>query len=324
VKYCPECGSKLPLGVERYCPNCGTNLQEKKEPNLVTMIETRGDIMGTGFSGNRNISGKDISYSIRGNVLTINLEELPNDILEKLNRITKMPIQIDTTQRSSNDVEDTRNTNTAQSIELAKQQISEFLNQLREINAEKGTQIEQINAGEVEISTNELLLKEIILKANEYSYKKEYEKAIGMYEQVTNLDPNNFEVWFNKGLAYIALNKHDDAILCFDKYLDKYPNDAMGLNNKAYALAHVNRSEEALPIIKRSLKINPHSGYAFDTIGFIYFKLGKYEKALSFYEKAIKMESNHVRWHHKALALDKLGRRTEAIESYNMAKKLKE
>jgi tetratricopeptide (TPR) repeat protein len=324
-----KCHSKLPSGVERYCPQCGTRLQEKKDlasedkPNVVTMSDTVGDI-GTGITGNSSILGKDLSYSIEGNVVTIRLSKLSPDILEEMERILTMPIQIDTTQNKSKDVGDAKNANTARSIELVKQQISKFLNQLKEIDAEKGTQIRQINAGELEISTNELVLKDIILKANEYYYNEQYADAVSMYDQATKLDPNNFDIWFNKGYACMQLECYANAIFCFDKYLEKYPNNAMALNNKAYALAEIDRSEEALPIIERSLKINPHSGHALDTIGFILLKLGKYEDALGFFEKAIKKESNHIRWYHKALALEKLGRHSEASGCREMADRLKE
>ena len=26
MKFCPECGSQLPLGPAKFCPNCGKNL----------------------------------------------------------------------------------------------------------------------------------------------------------------------------------------------------------------------------------------------------------------------------------------------------------
>jgi tetratricopeptide (TPR) repeat protein len=56
----------------------------------------------------------------------------------------------------------------------------------------------------MQISKNELSLKEIILKGNEHYYNKEYKEAMECYDKALGIDPNDASAWYNKGLA---LNK---------------------------------------------------------------------------------------------------------------------
>ena len=55
--------------------------------------------------------------------------------------------------------------------------------------------------GDLQISKEELLLKEYILKGNEFYYKKKYEKSIECYDKALEIDPKNATAWNNKGLA---------------------------------------------------------------------------------------------------------------------------
>src|SRR5215831_9277810 len=65
-----------------------------------------------------------------------------------------------------------------------KQQTGQVLEQINMLEKGKDTEIQEINVGEMQISKNELLLKELILKGNEYYYKKDYEKAVACFNKV--------------------------------------------------------------------------------------------------------------------------------------------
>jgi tetratricopeptide (TPR) repeat protein len=56
------------------------------------------------------------------------------------------------------------------------------------------------------------LLKELILKGNEHSYKKEYQKASEWYEKALEIDTKYVEALSNKGLALYNLGKYEAAI----------------------------------------------------------------------------------------------------------------
>jgi tetratricopeptide (TPR) repeat protein len=88
----------------------------------------------------------------------------------------------------------------------------------------------------MQISKNELSLKEIILKGNEHSYNKEYRQAIEYYDKALKIDPKYALALNNKGLALDKLGKYNEAIQSYDKALEIDPKYALALNNKGLAL----------------------------------------------------------------------------------------
>ncbi len=83
----------------------------------------------------------------------------------------------------------------------AKQQITTVLSEVNSIEKNTGTQIQEIKAGDLQISRNELTLKEYLLKGNEHYYKEEYTDAIEWYDKALKIDPDEVSVLNNKGLA---------------------------------------------------------------------------------------------------------------------------
>jgi tetratricopeptide (TPR) repeat protein len=101
----------------------------------------------------------------------------------------------------------------------------------------------------VQISKNELSLKELILKGNEHYYNKEYNEAIECYDKALEIDPKDADTLNNKGNALDNLGKHKEAIECYDKALEIDPKHAIVLNNKGNALGigtYSNTTKQAL------------------------------------------------------------------------------
>lgn len=117
-----------------------------------------------------------------------------------------------------------------------KKQTAQVLEEINKIEKKEGTEIQEINVGEVQISKNELLIKEHNLKGNEFYYKKEYEKSIEYYDKALEIDPYYTDAWNNKGLALNNLGKYNEAIEYYDKALEIGPNYALARNNKDDAL----------------------------------------------------------------------------------------
>ena len=70
MKYCHSCGCKLSSDTEKFCPECGQNLtQEKTEANGIDITDTKGDVIGVGIKGTGHIIGKEIGYTVQGNVI---------------------------------------------------------------------------------------------------------------------------------------------------------------------------------------------------------------------------------------------------------------
>ena len=89
----------------------------------------------------------------------------------------------------------------------AYQQIQIILNEATKIEKKTGIEIKEINVGDMQISKIELILKEIILNANEHYYKNEHVDAIKHYDRALEIEPKYVEAWNNKRLAMTRLER---------------------------------------------------------------------------------------------------------------------
>ena len=136
------------------------------------------------------------------------------------------------------------------------QQIKNVL-EVNKIQEKTGTQIKEIKAGDLQISRNDLSLKEIILKGNEHYYKNEYNEAIECYDKAIKIEPSNFDLWFNKGYALIQLEKYEETIECYDKAIKIEPNDALAWDTKGIALVNLGKNNEAIECYDKAIEIDP-------------------------------------------------------------------
>ena len=170
-------------------------------------------------------------------------------------------------------------------VTSTKQQISQILEEVNRIGKEKGTEIEEIKAGEIQISTNELALKEIILKGNEHYYKGEYLGALRVYEKAIQIDANHAGAWNNKGIALDELAKYNEAVECYDKAIQIDPNYAIAWSNKGSALYSLRKRNEAVEAFDKAIEINPNNAQAWNNKawnnkGNVLGNLGKYNEAI--------------------------------------------
>jgi tetratricopeptide (TPR) repeat protein len=260
MTFCHQCGFQLTLGTERFCPDCGIDLRQKaavvggeddNTNHLIKINDTKRDVFGIGGSGFGNITGKEIAYNIQGNV--IYLINPSKEAIEGLKNIIEVPTKLNTNLDYKNTAE-VKETHTG--LISTKQQVSQVLGEVRRINDEKSRDIQEIKAGDVKTSKNELLLKELLLRGNENYYLEKYEEAIRSYDKAIEIDSNNFEVWFNKGYSLGKLSRYGEALLCLDNAAEINPNDADTWNNKGWSLHHLGGYEEAIECLDKAIEID--------------------------------------------------------------------
>jgi tetratricopeptide (TPR) repeat protein len=274
VTFCYQCGYQLALGIEKFCPNCGTDLQQQKTAAIggrmtddnrsVGIQQTGGDVVGTGISGSGNITAKDT----KGNIFYFNIGSISP---EQLKGIITASTTLATSQAPSTD--NNTNAKNLQMVTETKQQTGQFLEEISRIEREEGKEIQEIKVGEVQISKNELSLKEIILKGNEHYYNKEYNEAIKYYDKALEIDPKYALAWNNKGVAVGKLEKYNEAIGCYDKALEIDPKDADEWYNKGNALHDLGKYKEAIECYDKALEIDAKDAYAVNNIGLALNKL---------------------------------------------------
>lgn len=85
-----------------------------------------------------------------------------------------------------------------------------------------------------------------------YSYLTEgkYDIALGFFEALTVLDPDNAYDLQALGAIYLQTNKNKDALNCLNMALKLQPNHQPSLMNKALALISLGKKKESGNILK--------------------------------------------------------------------------
>jgi tetratricopeptide (TPR) repeat protein len=95
----------------------------------------------------------------------------------------------------------------------------------------------------------------------EYS-KKNYSKALELYEKAIELKPDYADAWSNKGVALGELNQYEEALNAFDKAIELKPDLIL---TPHYAIAWYNRAciyslkrekEKALSDLKKAIELD--------------------------------------------------------------------
>jgi hypothetical protein len=74
LPFCHQCGHNLDLGIKKFCPNCGYNLNKGQTGmHSFDFSNNQGDVFGAGFTGNGNLMGKEIGYTVIRNVINFHV-----------------------------------------------------------------------------------------------------------------------------------------------------------------------------------------------------------------------------------------------------------
>ena len=215
---------RFSLSTEKFCPQCGIMLKQnevKNDGNNVDLPDNTSDLLVTGIKSGENILDKKIDYRVEGHAIHLQvLGDTSNHALKKLQKLISISIQLEPPSSLGSKLEETYRVKSEES-KTAYQQIQFILNESEKIEKETGIEIMEINAGDVQISKNELISKEIILNANEQYYKNELVDAIKHYDKALEREPNNVEAWTNKGSVLGNMGKYNEAIECYDRALER-------------------------------------------------------------------------------------------------------
>ena len=250
------------MGIEKFCPKCGYRLDVGQEGGIAkspNITHNPGDVFGIGFYGDKNIIAKDTE----GNIFYFSIGSVTK---EQIRSIITSPTTLDISSISYKDGWN-KDTEGIQKATETKQQTSQVLDELKKMEKEEGMEIQEIKVGELQISKDELSLRELLLKGNEHYYKTEYNEAIECYDKALELDASNHEAWFDKGCALGEQKKHNEAIECYDKALRIKPYYAYALYNKGNVLNAWGMHNEAIECYDKALRIKPDFALALNYKG---------------------------------------------------------
>ena len=123
-----------------------------------------------------------------------------------------------------------------------------------------------------------------------------YEEAILAFDKAIQIDPDNAEAWYSKGVNYANMNKSDEALDSFQKVieLNYTPKLVDAWINKAIMLEHLGRYNESLNSYNTTIEmIDPSQKQKLASVwcykGYLLANsLGELEDAINAFDEALK------------------------------------
>jgi len=133
--------------------------------------------------------------------------------------------------------------------------------------------------------------KEVLLnKAKKAFDEGKLEDSIYFLDKILEVENDNVDALYSKGVTLIGLDKIDEGLQYFDIALAIEPDHLLALSAKADQLVISDKFEEALPYYEKISEIDHDNISALSYRGDILGKSGKTLEALVYYEKILDLE----------------------------------
>ncbi len=162
-----------------------------------------------------------------------------------------------------------------------------------------------------------------------YASKEDYKSAAEVYdravERLKEPTASNWNIFYQRGIAYERLKQWAKAEPNFKKALQLFPNQPQVMNYLGYSWVDMNLNlEEALDLIRRAVDLRPGDGYIVDSLGWAYYRLNRFEEAVVELERAVSLKPDDpVLNDHLGDAYWRAGRKLEATFQWRHARDLK-
>lgn len=128
---------------------------------------------------------------------------------------------------------------------------------------------------------------------------------------------------YGKGWSLYRLGRNREAFIEFERIAEKYPSSATPYYGKGMMLYTLQRSEEALTAFNKAIERDQTLAPAYYGKALLFQSQIRYEEALAVLNQAIKIYPNYSVYHYEmGNIFKKWGRSTEAMQSYEEAKRL--
>jgi len=140
-----------------------------------------------------------------------------------------------------------------------------------------------------------------------YVKLNKFEEAFEDFKKAIELNPSDFEPYIICAYTHDELNQYEDEIECFNKLIELNPDIAAFYNERGLAYFKLRQYEEALKDYNKAVIFNSNIAGVYLNRGLCYYKLKQYEDAITDYNKAIELNSNYAdAYYNRGLTYDEL------------------
>lgn len=137
------------------------------------------------------------------------------------------------------------------------------------------------------------------------------------YEKCLELDPENLNVRYKKGLVLLAAGMSQDAVKVFEGILETNENFELAYEGLGRARFQARNYLEAEEYFKKALEINPDLWRSHSYLGMIYDYGQMYDEAVDQYLAAVRLKPEYgIIYHNLSVSYYLSGRHRSAINSF--------
>ncbi len=154
---------------------------------------------------------------------------------------------------------------------------------------------------------------------------KKYEEAFECFNKAIELEPDDFDSYYNREIAINELKQNSDLVNANrNKITKQTANDLDGYKKNANVLLfYLDEYKEAIEYFNKLIEINPDDSVAFNNKGLALYYLQRYEDAIQCFDDAIESNSKYtLAYYNKSMALFRLEEYQKSIDCFNQAFKL--
>lgn len=161
-------------------------------------------------------------------------------------------------------------------------------------------------------------------RGNAFSALQRLEEAAASYQAAIDLNPQLAEAHYNRGNTLRALDRRDEALASYGQAVALRPGLFQAHNNIGSLLHELGRLPEALASFDRALASRPGYIEALQNRGLVLLDLKHWDAALASFDRALALDPGLAdALANRGRALQALERRDEAVASYDGAIALK-
>ena len=145
-------------------------------------------------------------------------------------------------------------------------------------------------------------------------------EALACFDRVLGQQPASVDACVGRGTALNELGRHDEALTAFERAASLKPDAAEAHRGRGYALLSLRRFAEAAAALEKAVRLSPSDVPALSDQGLALLELGRYDEALACFARALRIAPGYApALTNRGLAFADTHRFDQAAASYRAA-----
>jgi tetratricopeptide (TPR) repeat protein len=128
---------------------------------------------------------------------------------------------------------------------------------------------------------------------------EQYKEAIEAFQKTAELNPKNEAVYNVLGLTFLKLKQYKEAAEAYQNAVELNPENEFALSGLGIAFSNIKQYKEAIEVFQKAVELNPENEFAYNRLGSVFFNLKQYEEAINAFQIAVELNSENESVYYK-------------------------